>query len=144
MKTRTLRLAAWIAALGLMAPTLAMAKGHSKTTLAGVVNINSANAEQLDLLPYVGPKSAQAILSYRVKHPFKRIEDLVKVKGLGPKKFAKLKPYVRVTGPTTLHAVKHSHARKRASKKRASKPEALLLRHGDTGRTRTQLGRTRA
>ena len=50
----------------------------------------------------MGEKAAKKIVDYRVKTPFKRVEELVKVKGFGKKKFDKLRPYLAVNGATTL------------------------------------------
>jgi competence protein ComEA len=61
------------------------------------VNINTAKAEDLDILPGVGPKMAQAIIAHREAHgKFSSPEDLMQVKGIGPKKFASLRPHVMV------------------------------------------------
>jgi competence ComEA-like helix-hairpin-helix protein len=50
------------------------------------VNINKASVEELSTLKYIGEKSAQKIVAYREKNgPFKSIEDLVNVPGVGPK-----------------------------------------------------------
>jgi len=65
------------------------------------VNINTASLADLDKLPRIGPKVAQRILDYRKEHgPFKRIEDLMKVKGIGEKTFARLKDLVTVGAET--------------------------------------------
>jgi len=70
---------------------------------SGVVNINTASAEQLDLLPGVGPAVAGRIVEHRTKNgAFKSIEDLMLVKGIGEKSFEKMKPYVATSGSTTL------------------------------------------
>ena len=67
------------------------------------VNINQAAAAELARLPRVGPKLADRIVAHRAQHgPFKRIEDLMEVKGVGEKFFTTLKPYLSTTGPTTL------------------------------------------
>jgi competence protein ComEA len=61
------------------------------------INLNTATAEQLETLPGVGPKTAERIIEYRTKSGgFKRIEDLMNVKGIGEKSFLKLKPLVVV------------------------------------------------
>ena len=78
------------------------AKKRTPKALVGVVNLNAASAAQLDLLPGVGEKAAQRIIEHRRKAPFTRPEELVKVKGFGKKKFERLKPYLTVSGPTTL------------------------------------------
>ena len=62
---------------------------------ASKVNINTAAADQLVLLPGVGPATAQRILDFRSKNgPFKRIEDLMAVQGIGEKTFARLKDHI--------------------------------------------------
>ncbi len=67
------------------------------------VNINTASAAELQLLPRVGPALAQRIVAFRnANGPFKAPEELVRVKGIGEKSLANLKPYLTVTGPTTL------------------------------------------
>ena len=77
------------------APATAIAK---KT-----VNVNQASADELARLPRVGPSLAGKIVAHREQNgPFKRTEDLMEVKGIGEKMFTVLKPYVSVSGPTTL------------------------------------------
>ncbi|MCX7895616.1 MAG: helix-hairpin-helix domain-containing protein [Thermoanaerobaculum sp.] len=69
----------------------------------GVVNINTATTQELQLLPRVGPALAQRIVEFREKQgPFKSPEELMRVKGIGEKTFALLKPYVVTSGATTL------------------------------------------
>ncbi|MFL6261450.1 MAG: ComEA family DNA-binding protein [Thermoanaerobaculia bacterium] len=68
-----------------------------------MVNVNSADASQLALLPRVGPSVAQRIVDYRKQNgPFKKAEDLMLVQGIGEKTFQLLKPYVATAGETTL------------------------------------------
>ncbi|HEX7063857.1 MAG TPA: ComEA family DNA-binding protein [Bacillales bacterium] len=56
------------------------------------IGINSANTSELDELPGVGPATAEAIIAYRKKHgPFKKIEDLLKVSGIGDSTLQKMK-----------------------------------------------------
>ena len=70
---------------------------------AGVVNINTAGAEQLQLLPRVGPALASRIIDFREAHgPFGSIDELVAVKGIGETSLDKLEPYVTTDGATTL------------------------------------------
>jgi competence protein ComEA len=74
---------------------------------AGVVNLNDANEEELARLPGIGPGKARAISEHRHAHPFRRIDELTKVKGIGRKTFGRLRPYITTVGPTTLsHDVK--------------------------------------
>jgi len=73
------------------------------------VNVNSADASQLALLPRVGPSVAQRILDYRKQNgPFKKPEDLMLVQGIGEKTFQLLKPYVATSGETTLKEKVHT------------------------------------
>jgi competence protein ComEA len=70
---------------------------------ASTVNVNTADAGQLALLPRVGPSVAQRIIDYRKKNgPFKSTEDLMLVQGIGEKTYQLLKPYLATAGETTL------------------------------------------
>ena len=61
------------------------------------INLNAATLDQLETLPGIGRKTAERIIEYRTKSGgFKRIEDLMNVKGIGEKSFLKLKPLVAV------------------------------------------------
>ncbi len=72
---------------------------------AGTVNINTGTAAEIGRLPRVGAKLADRIVTHRTQHgPFKRVEDLMEVKGVGEKMFVSLKPYLSVAGQTTLAA----------------------------------------
>ena len=63
----------------------------------GVVNINTASATDLEALPGIGAKTAARIIEYRQKNgPFKKIEELMNVRGVGEKNFMKLKPQIAV------------------------------------------------
>jgi competence protein ComEA len=63
----------------------------------GVVNINTSTLDQLDSLPGIGPTLAQRIIDYREQHgPFRKVEDLLNVSGIGDKKFADLRAKVTV------------------------------------------------
>ena len=70
--------------------------------LDGQVNINEAGIEQLSLLPGVGPKRAQAIISLRRKRPFRRAVQLRRVRGIGRRTLRKMMPYIRLQGPSDL------------------------------------------
>jgi competence ComEA-like helix-hairpin-helix protein len=70
---------------------------------ARVVNINTADASQLALLPRVGPALSQRILDFREENgEFEAPEELILVRGIGEKTFELLEPYVVVKGETTL------------------------------------------
>ena len=66
---------------------------------AGKVNLNTAGAAELDTLPKVGPVLAQRIVDWRKEHgPFKSVEELDAVDGVGPKMLEALLPLVTVQG----------------------------------------------
>jgi competence protein ComEA len=91
------------------------------SSVSGVVNLNSADASQLALLPRVGPKAAERIIAYRTEHgPFKKTSDLMQVKGIGAKTFERLSQYVSVEGKTTLTSKISSPRKPRAKKPTAT------------------------
>ena len=80
--------------LGMPATVGAQKQGASSTQK---VDINHADQEELESLPGIGPSLAGAILAYREEAgPFQRVEDLMNIRGIGEKKFEKLRPYVKV------------------------------------------------
>ncbi len=108
------------AALFLSVATL-RAEDTGATAAAGKVNVNQASAAQIAFLPRIGEKVAARVVEYRKAHgPFARPEDLMEVKGIGEKLFLTLKPYVAVSGPTTLAA----KVRLGSSQKREASPPA--------------------
>ena len=65
------------------------------------INLNAATIDQLETLPGIGRKTAERIIEYRTKSGgFKKIEDLMNVKGIGEKSFLKLKALVAVPPKT--------------------------------------------
>lgn len=69
----------------------------SKPGSTGKVNINSASAQELDVLPGIGPTLAGRIIEYRTSNgAFARIEDINEVSGIGDKKFADIKDLITV------------------------------------------------
>lgn len=89
-------------------------------TAFAAVNINTANKEQLTTLKGIGDSKAQAIIDYRTKNgPFKSVDDLDKVKGIGPGILGKIKSDISVSGETTAAApaAKDDKAAKKADAK---------------------------
>src|SRR5690606_38949938 len=65
------------------------------------VDVNTADAEQLESLPGIGPATAAAILSHRERHgPFRSVDDLIDVRGIGEAKLDALRDLVTVGGAT--------------------------------------------
>lgn len=63
----------------------------------GKININTAGLAELQNIPGIGAKKAEAILEYRDKHgAFKNVSDLTQIKGIGPKVLEKMKPSIRL------------------------------------------------
>ena len=86
--------------LGLVPPARAQ-----KATLEGAVNINTASIEELRLLPGIGPARIRNILAYRHKHPFRTVEELARIKGIGRKMVRHLRVHLAVNGPTTAQKI---------------------------------------
>lgn len=78
-------------------PTAGSTRATATPPRTGKVNINTANAEELDSLPGIGPELAQRIIAYRQAHgPFARIEDLDNVSGIGPSTLERLRDLITV------------------------------------------------
>lgn len=71
--------------------------------VTGTVNINTASAAELERLPGIGPSRARAILALRAQlTKFTRLEELLRVKGIGRATFRRLRPMLSLDGATTL------------------------------------------
>lgn len=68
---------------------------------AAALNLNTATKDELVALPGIGPAKAQAIVDYRTQHgPFKSIDEIRKVKGIGEKLFLQIKPELAIGAPS--------------------------------------------
>ena len=87
----------------------AQPKGAARSTTAkpastAIVNLNTASATDLEGLPGIGAKTAARIVEYRQKNgPFKKVEELMNVRGVGEKNFVKLKPQITVAPAKADH-----------------------------------------
>src|SRR6476659_7287540 len=71
----------------------------------GVVNLNTADPGVLGLLPGIGPSKAAQIVAYRKRHPFRTVDELVRIRGIGRKMVRRLRVHLAVAGPTTASGV---------------------------------------
>ena len=80
-------------------------RGSKETMVASPVNLNTATVAQLESLPGIGPATAQRIVEYRQQQGgFKKIEELMNVRGIGEASFLKLKALVTLSPPRTDRA----------------------------------------
>lgn len=84
--------------------TLQVVSGHPPVPVsAPTISLNRATAEELTLLPGVGPKLAERIVAYRThKGRFVNLDDLMDVKGIGPKLYGRIAPHLRLDGSIPL------------------------------------------
>ena len=82
---------------------VAAMSGAQLLTLGLPMDLNRATAEDLDAIPGIGPALAKSIVDYRQAHgPFKKVEDLSEVRGIGPQNLQKLKPYLGLGSPEAI------------------------------------------
>ena len=111
--------------------TLAMALAVAFAALfalpaSAVVNINTASKDELIALPGIGPAKAQAIVDYRkLNGPFKTVDDLKNVKGIGAKRLDKLRAELTV-GPAQAKVAAATPAK--AESRPASAPTAAAAK----------------
>lgn len=71
-----------------------------KTPPAHPIDLNTATIKELEQLPGVGPTIAKAIVAFRTKSGrFRRLEDLLAVRGISESKLEKIRPYVTIGPP---------------------------------------------
>jgi competence protein ComEA len=91
--------------------TLAFALALCSLTATAALNLNNATKDELVALPGIGPAKAQAILDYRSKNgAFKSVEELKDVKGIGAKRYEKIKSELTVVGASGKPAAKPADA----------------------------------
>ena len=96
---------------------LALALALFSVTAFAALNLNTATKDELIALPGIGPAKAQAILDYRSAHgQFKSVEELKDVKGIGAKRFEKLKGELTVAPASTKPVAAGGEASQRMAK----------------------------
>jgi len=91
--------------LGVLVFLTAPAARAEKATLEGVINLNTASPEELGLIPGVGPARIRNILAYRKAHPFRTVDELARIKGIGRKTVRQWRLHLAVGGPSTAQRV---------------------------------------
>jgi competence protein ComEA len=90
-----------------------MAFAQAKEVGQGKLNVNTATLEEFQLLPGIGESMAKNIIAYRTANgSFKSVNDMEKIKGIGKKKLAKLRPYLKTDGSSDFEPAKQKTAGK--------------------------------
>jgi competence protein ComEA len=87
-----------------MIASLTAAQAVAGPPLEGQVNINTAKMDDLVKLPGIGPKKAAAIVRLRERKAFTRPVQIRRIKGIGLRTYKKLLPHLAVVGETNLAA----------------------------------------
>jgi competence ComEA-like helix-hairpin-helix protein len=109
----------------------AVVSANTKKPPLRPININTATSEQLQLVPGIGPTTAEKILTMRKSYgPFKSVDDLLAIKGLGKKRLDKMRKYLTVGKAAAANRpqvpVPNEKSAPAASQKSAqAKPDAL-------------------
>ena len=91
---------ALLVALGAAGGTQIAAAAEKKGGVSTQVDLNTASREQLMQNKGIGPALADRIVEFRKEHgPYRRVEDILKVRGVGEKSLAKLRPHLKVGKP---------------------------------------------
>ncbi len=79
------------------APRTASAARTKTPPAANSISINSSSKDELMRLPGIGPAYAERIIAFRTEHgPFRTLEEVQNVKGIGPRTFERIKPFLRL------------------------------------------------
>jgi competence protein ComEA len=92
-------------------PVSAQAADHApaRTAATAMVNLNTATAADFEGLPGIGAKTAARIIEYRQKNgPFKKVEELMNVRGIGEKNFLKLKPQLTISAKSDVSSARQN------------------------------------
>lgn len=107
--------------LGLLLPACSF--GTKKKPPERPVNLNTANSEQLQQVPGIGPATASKILQMRKTYgPFKSVDDLLAIRGLGAKRLEKMRKYLTVGKPAASKSTPPPAKSPPAAEKRSDNP----------------------
>lgn len=87
------------AALGMCAVALPASAQETAETQTVQIDLNHASETELTTLPGVGPSRARAIVAYRERRPFRRIEEVMRVRGIGRATFRHMRAMLTVSPP---------------------------------------------
>jgi competence ComEA-like helix-hairpin-helix protein len=74
-----------------------IARAQHKNPPLAPIDLNTATLEELQQLPSIGPQMAKEIVEFRMKSgPFRRVEDLLAIKGITKQRLEKIRPYVKI------------------------------------------------
>lgn len=116
-RPRPSRVLSLLLALPLLGPSVALAAPRPVVSwllappLEGQINANTATVDQWDLLPGIGPATAQRIVDYVRKRPLRHPSHVQRVKGIGRKTYNKIKAYLVLEGDTTLRVAEPDSGR---------------------------------
>lgn len=97
---RSSRLTRGALAIALAVVFLCSSVGAQKSLPTVPINLNTATSEQLQELPGIGQATAKKIIEMRQKSgPFRRVEDLLAIRGISDKRLAKIRPYITLSAP---------------------------------------------
>lgn len=100
-----LLLAAAVSVVPVLSRAVAPSRPASAVSVADPIDVNQASAAELSLLPGVGPSLAAAIVADRESRgPFRRPQDIDRVRGIGPSILARILPHVTVGAPAAAYA----------------------------------------
>lgn len=88
-------LLALVSVSGVLSTPVFAADNPAATSVVETIQLNQATAEELQALPGIGPSLSERIVAYRTEHgPFKSVDQLTDVKGIGDKKLAKFRDHL--------------------------------------------------
>jgi competence ComEA-like helix-hairpin-helix protein len=102
----------------------ATVSAQKKTPPAAPVDLNAANAKELEQIPGIGPVTAKSIIDFRQKSgSFKRVEDLLVIRGISERKLKMIRPYVTVVPVAKPQTPKASAPAKAAQPVKSAPPK---------------------